>query len=374
MKTLASKMIGEDSTLSSDELAAMNSEHKTQRKFLIARYASALALSGGMPQTMAEIARERYRTTPLVLRAVAEAMDTQTSGAASQLIPASTLSGTFLEALRPRTLVDRIPARRVPFNTSTPVATSGASCGWVAEGIAKPVQSMTFSSTSLTWAKCACIAVLTQELVRASGSAAENTIQDDLVNATSAVMDSQFVDESQAFINYVQNGGIIYGIAATAASAGTSFTNFKTDFKALMAAIGSTVKDPRGVVILMSATNALNLSLMDATIGRTLDVNGGTVSGLQVLVSEAVGSRLIALHAPSLLIAEGAVNISLSDQTSLEMDDVPSQGDQSPVTTISTLKSMWQNDLVAFRVERQIAWKLGRSGAVKWISGASYGA
>jgi len=150
--------------------------------------------------------------------------------------------------------------------------------------------------------------------------------------------------------------------------------NFRTDFKNLMAAILTVVKDPRQVVILMSATNALNLSLADATIGRTLSVQGGTIAGLTVLVSEAVGNRLIAIHGPSLLLADGGVNLAMSKETSLEMDTAPAVGDQSPITTLSTLKSLWQNNLVAFRVDRAIAWKMARSNCIKWIASASYGA
>jgi hypothetical protein len=132
------------------------------------------------------------------------------------------------------------------------------------------------------------------------------------------------------------------------------------------------VDAPSELVILMSETDALNLSLMGNEFPN-LGVKGGFVGDVPVVASEAVGNRLIILHAPSLLVADEGAEIEFSDTASVEMDDAPVVGESSPVTQISTLKSAWQNNLVLFRVDRFVNWKMGVANRVVWLANTNYG-
>src|SRR5262249_17085767 len=149
--------------------------------------------------------------------------------------------------------------------------------------------------------------------------------------------------EARAFIDYVTPGGILFGVAGSGNSAGTSAANFRTDMKTLLTALISVVKDPREIVFLISAQNAAQLGLLGNEFPR-LGVDGGTVAGFTFLSSQAVGNRLIALHAPSLLLADGGIELDSSREAMIEMDTAPAAGDQSPISDISTMKSFFQND------------------------------
>jgi hypothetical protein len=55
------------------------------------------------------------------------------------------------------------------------------------------------------------------------------------------------------------------------------------------------------------------------------------------------------------------------------MESTPAVGEQSPITTLGPLKSLWQNNLVGFRVEQYITWKAARTSAVEYLNGTAYG-
>ena len=97
-------------------------------------------------------------------------------------------------------------------------------------------------------------------------------------------------------------------------------------------------------------------------------MNGGTLFGLPVFVSESVGSGHIVLLKPSeiLLADDGSVAIDVSREASLQTEDTPSSGQGSDL-------SLWQSNMVAVRAERYINWKVRRADAVYYITGAAYG-
>jgi len=127
----------------------------------------------------------------------------------------------------------------------------------------------------------------------------------------------------------------------------------------------------------MSATQAVALSLMVTDLGvplfPTINRDGGSILGFPVIISEAVGTKIIALNANEILLAEDpGVDVSVSDTASVEMNDAPQAGDESPLTTSMVLKSFWQNNLVGVRVEQFITWKYARASAVEYINANAY--
>ncbi len=129
-------------------------------------------------------------------------------------------------------------------------------------------------------------------------------------------------------------------------------------------------------MILMSSTQAVRLSLMVTDLGVALfpsiTRDGGTILGFPVVISEAVGTKIIGLNVPDILIAEDpGVRIRVSDEASVEMSDTPVLGDTSPITG-ATVKSAFQNNLIFIRVEQFITWKKARSTAAEYINGNAY--
>lgn len=347
---------------------------------LPARMAIAMYKGGNVPEVAAQVAKRLWPDAPeveLTLRTIVEAGDTTTSGWASQLIPAAQqMMNEFLEMLRATTIMGRIPGlRRVPFNIAVPVQTGSGSYTWVGEAAPKPVTSLTFSSVTLRWAKAAGIIVITEELARFSNPSAEVIIRDDMIQGLTRFFDTQFVGTG-AEVSNVSPAGILNGISATSTT-GTSAATFRTDMATLINKFNTNNVDPSTIVLLMSATQATNLSLMITDLGVPLFPNitpmGGTILGMPVIVSQNVGTKIIALSARDILLAEDdGIRVDISREATVEMETAPAVGEQSPPSTQSVLKSLWQNNLVGFRVERYITWKRGRDAAVEYLNNVAY--
>jgi len=343
------------------------------------RYVMALAAHRGNKFEAAEFARRTWHdSTPeveLVLRADTPAGTTTDPAWAGYLVPPATnLFGEFLELLRPATIVGRIQnLRRVPFNITIPAQTAGGLYGWVGEGAAKPVGKLQFGQVSLRWAKVAGIIVLTRELVRFSNPSAEAIVRDDMVRGTAQFIDQQFIDPAIAEVPNVSPASITNGITPITPS-GTDGDAFRNDMALLIEQFIAANNDPSNALFLMSASQALRLSLLKNPLGQpefpdlSMRGGGGALMGLNVIVSEAVGNRILLINSNDILLAEdGGVEISVSEEASLVMSTTPA------VPTGQDLVSLWQNNLVGLRVDRFITWKRARPSAVAFIANAAYG-
>jgi hypothetical protein len=102
----------------------------------------------------------------------------------------------------------------------------------------------------------------------------------------------------------------------------------------------------------MAASLALKRDTAGGPAFPSITINGGTLGGLPVFVSASVprsvsgGAIVVLLATDAVLVADDAIRIDQSRETSLQMDSAPSSSAQP-------LVPMWQNDLVAFRVERR---------------------
>lgn len=346
----------------------------------MARYAIAMIQSKGNPFYAADLALKRWPDMPEVsqmIRTAVEAGDTTTSGWASQLVPSAVqLQGEFLELLRAATIIGRIPGlRRVPFNISIPIETASGTAQWVGEGAPKPATKLTLSSVTLRWAKAAAIVGITKELAKFSMPAAELVVRDSMVKTLVRFFDNHFVS-STAEVTNVSPAGILNGITPTATT-GTTAAAFRVDMYNMLNNFTTNNVPLSGIVLLMSSTQAVALSLLVTDLGVPLFPNitreGGSVLGFPVIISEAVGTKIIALNANEILLAEDpGVQVDSSDVASVEMDTEPLQGETSPITNAVALKSAFQNNLIFIRVEQFITWKAARASAVEYINGNAY--
>jgi len=347
----------------------------------VARMAMAMVRAGhGNGYQAMEIAKKAWPDQPEVaehIRAVVEAGDTTTSGWASQLLPAAQqMDDEFLEMLRDQLVIGRIPGlRRVPFNVAVPLQSGGGTYGYVGEGAPKPVTNPTYGNATLRFEKAAGIIVITQELARFSRPSAELLVRDEMIKGLTNYFDTIFVSAGAAVTN-VMPAGILNGISATAAS-GTTAAFFRKNFDTIVGNMITNKRDPAKLVILMSAAIAMRLGAMTNSLGQpeftTINSAGGSYLGIPIITSQALGTNIVLLDPGDILLAEDpAVSIDVSTEASVEMDSTPAAGESSPITTVSTLKSFWQNNLVGIRCEQFRTWKVGRSSAVEYISGANY--
>jgi HK97 family phage major capsid protein/HK97 family phage prohead protease len=342
-----------------------------------ARYAKCLAQAKGNLMQAEQIAKSQYPDSAriqTVLKAAVASGTTTDATWASPLVQYQDFAGDFINFLRPMTILGKfgqggIPAlRSIPFNVRIKGETSGGEGYWVGEGAPKPLTKFDYNDVELRWAKVANIAVLTDELVRMSTPSAELLVRDSLAAALISRLDIDFVNPAKAAVADVSPASITNTATAVPAS-GTDYDAFKVDAKTMMGNfIAANIPLSDGVWI-MQSTQALSFSLMQNALGQAefpgMTMNGGTLMGLPVIVSQHVPSGVIVLAAASeiYLADDGQVMIDTSREATLMMDSAP--------TSVAT-RSMFQHNEIAIRAERYINWSKRRAAAAQYISGAAY--
>jgi HK97 family phage major capsid protein len=185
-------------------------------------------------------------------------------------------------------------------------------------------------------------------------------------------LDGQFQDPAVAVAANVSPASITNG-ASTAAASGVTGAAAKADLAASVAVFTAAGIPLDGSVWLMSDSNAWGLSISVNALGQPLfpgmTAMGGTLMGMPVVVSNSLSTRVVLVHAPSILYAdEGGVRIDVSREASVQMDSAPT--DTVDATTVYL--SLWQRNLVGLRAERMITWIRARTAAVRYITAAAY--
>lgn len=353
-----------------------------------ARYAIALGRAKGNIMHAAEISKQWKDSTPevplfidqivkmgsidAVMKAAVAAGTTTDATWAGPLVYAQNMVSEFIEFLRPRTIIGRLPRlRRVPFNIRIPRQTAGTSGTFVGEGLPTPVQKASFDSLNLTWAKASTIAVLTQELVMMSNPSAEALVRNDLAAGISAFLDRRFIDPSFAGVANVSPASISNGVTSRQAS-GATLAAIDQDVAYVLGQAANAELGLESAVWLMSPAMAIQLGTIRTQYGDLafpdLGVSGGTFKGLPVIVSNSVASSgspgeqqiFLVVQDEVLLADDGQMLLDMSTEASVQMNDAPSPGAQQ-------LVSLWQNGMVGLKCDRWINWARRRQAAVQYI-------
>lgn len=338
--------------------------------------------AGGNHFAMAQIAEsQKGSIDPRVVeyaKAAVPAAQTGNPAWAGNLVTQGGVIGDFVEYLRPRTLVGRIPGlRSVPFNVPLVGQTSGGSGYWVGEGQAKPLTQWAYGTNILQSLKVANIAVITEELLKRSSVAADTMIRDELVRSLQERLDTDFVDPAKAAVAGVSPASITNGVTGIP-STGNDAAAIRADIAALMGGFLAANNIPSAGVYLMRTDTALMLSMMQNPLGQTefpgIGMNGGTFMGLPALVSDYVpAGTVILVNASDVYFAdEGGFDLAMSREASLQMDSAPTMNSTTPTPIASV--SMFQTNSVAFRAERHLNWAKRRPGAVQMLTGVNWGA
>lgn len=348
-----------------------------------ARLAGAIAAAKGSFSDAERIVKSRFPDDKKLhnivahmdrIKAATDVGTTTDTDYASPLVQYRDLQDEFIEFVRPQTIIGQIPGfRRVPFNISVPRQTSGGSASWVGEGAPKPVTQFAFDNVTLGHTKLASIAVITQELARFSSPSAEMVIRDSLAGALIQQMDSDFINPANSGTSNVKPASITNGVSAVPSSGNTE-ANVREDIINVFAPFIAANLTPRNGVWIMSATNALSLSLMVNALGQLafpgITMEGGTFWGMPVIVSEAVGNIVVLANAHDILLADdGEVTIDSSSEASVQMDSAPT----NPPVAATVLISLWQMNLLGIRAERFINWTKARAASVQYLSGVEWG-
>jgi hypothetical protein len=92
-------------------------------------------------------------------------------------------------------------------------------------------------------------------------------------------------------------------------------------------------------------------------------------------VIDTEGALVILANASDIYLGdEGGVDVSVSTEASLEMDNAPTNASApSGAVAETTMVSLWQTNSVGFRAERAINWALRRTDSVQYIEGVTWG-
>lgn len=354
----------------------------TEPGILMARHVMSLAVCNGNKLEAAEYAKRtwgdgmdevvRGLREGIMTRAAVAPGTTTNSTFAAPLVPTN-YAQDFLDLLRPKTVLGRIPGlRHVPFNTSMAAQTAGGTFKWVGQGKMKPVTNAQYAAVTLGSAKASGIVVLTEELVRQSSPSAEASVRDSMVKDCANFLDAQFLDSTVAAVANVNPASITNGVTGTAAT-GTDVADARSNIAARIQAFSDLNYDLGELVIIMSQSMAFALGTMVNSVGNPafpgLGINGGSILGVPVITGGNVGSQIVFAIAPSILMAdEGGIEVDVSREASVELQETPTE--PSDATTVLT--SLWQANLVGIRVERFISWGKARTTAVDRITSAAY--
>lgn len=347
-----------------------------------ARVARVKALAHLQHQDPAQIAKSIYPGDEVLMgalttKAAVDAANTLNATWAGNLINEGGIAfADFVEYLRPRSLVGRAAdrMRRLPFDTPVLIQSSGGTAKWVKEGFAKPLTEWTYTRAKLTPLKVAVIAAVTKETLMRASTATDTLIRDELARAVGAAIDTTFISDAAAVADE-SPAGILNGTSALVLTGGGDEAAVRCDVAAFLKAFSDNNLSLEGAFWVMPERVAISLSLMVNPLGQSafpgVGFTGGTFFGLPVFVTnyadtDSNGSVVALIKGDEIFLGdEGGIQVAMSDQASLQMDNTPTQNSiGTPVPT--TVVSMFQTNSVAFLVERFMNWQKRRAQAVAW--------
>jgi hypothetical protein len=238
------------------------------------------------------------------------------------------------------------------------VASSTANAVTTAEGVAKPlVKAWTLSASDLAPKKIEPISVFSTELIAGLTPAGLEMIRRDLTSSTALASDSVLLSALTA--NSFDSQGQ------------DSFAGFLIDFREALRNVGLGVGSKPYAIVAPALMK--NLAVDAGSNGYpALAWNGGLFAGVQFLTSDAqTANRLTIVDATGLAVIASDIEVSSSDQASLEMSDAPTGSAVSPTATSQV--SMWQTGSVALKVFRELGVMPVRPGCFVHCTGIEYG-
>lgn len=285
-----------------------------------------------------------------------------------QLVYAQNLVSEFVELLRAATVLGKLQGvRRIPFNVRIPVQTGGSTVNWVAELGSKPVGELAFDFLTHTVSKIAGIVVASEELVRLSSPAAEQTIRMDLTNAIVQFMDEQLLNPAITETP-ARPASITHNVTPVPAS-GTDANALFNDMNAALATFDEAETGTANLYVITRPSVARGIGSLRNALGQfevpTVSPTGGTFMGYPLIISNSSpAGDIILVKADEIFLSDdGGVRLDASNQATLDMD-----GGSPPTPTFN----LWQRNCVGIRAERFVRWSKRRAASVALITGAAY--
>jgi hypothetical protein len=278
-------------------------------------------------------------------RAATQAGTTSQVGWASELdyfaaaLKETALGQTVLGRLEELSFIAPANTRVVEISPDSFVVT------WVAEGQLIPATAGSLTENKLTYSKVGTIFVLTDDLVRLSVAGGDEALSRAAVVAAQLLFDTKLLSDDAK--TSAAPAGLRYGVTETA---------FDTSMVETIAqALEKLPASPNAPVIVAHPADMLRLS---SAIGSNLSTVVFLQSG-----SLDPGKALV-IDPASLVFAPTEVTIARSLNASIQLNDAP--------TPAGAVVGLWQQNLIAFRVDGRAAWiKTNPDGVQVAVLGAS---
>ncbi|MGF6569705.1 hypothetical protein ABH945_001781 [Paraburkholderia sp. GAS333] len=264
------------------------------------------------------------------------------------------LGADFIGLVSKRSIIGAIAAatgfHRVLPNTATLSQTVGAAAAWVGEAQVIPVGEAGFALERMGPLKLAVLLPVSDEMMHATGEAADAIFNRDLANACADKASATFASADPG-IEDVKPPGVFYGIDPT-----PSTGDAEGDLGALLDGFGGDLS--RSCFVMEPATAAM---LALGGVSDTLGAQGGFLAGIAAATSETVPAGVVGLVDSSrVAMLDLGVGLDVAKQALVEIDDGSGE---------TKLVSLWQNNLQGIRAVEYLNWKVLDPSAVRWVSG-----
>lgn len=319
------------------------------------RYLSCLAMGGGSTSAALQLFEQRWPRAPFILqqKAMIPPASLTDPAWAGSLSPPSL--DPILAIVRRETLPERIGFRKVPATVKVPAQTSLGTYSWVKQGEPKPVTRIDWTSLTLPLGKMQGTVIVERELAKLAPGT-ESAMTQALTGGLMSFQDRQLLDPAVAAVPDKNPASLTNGVTPITATGAT----LAAQVSELLAALFTNRPQTSRPVLIATPAVVSQLAASDAN----LTVAGGTFAGVPTFASPEAGALIVALDATGVVYADQGLEVDVTEVAAVQLSDVP----DAPPTGATVITSLWQTNLVGYRVERFLWWEQADANVVQTLT------
>ena len=247
--------------------------------------------------------------------------------------------------------IEVLPNQLEPVGAEDPVAT------WVREGFGIPVARFTSTTTYTDATYYAVLVALSKDALKFGGARGRNYAMArsmrGLVRGDNTIIDANVASTARP-------AGLLSGLSPVGSG---SPSDLQDDLEQLYSAVtdGEVVRP----VFVLAPRAALYLVATGLVAFKDLTLMGGRIAGAPVVIAPEAGANLILIDAGQVLISDLGLEVRVSENASIEMDDTPTQSSVTP--TGSALVSAFQVNAAILKFLRYLSWQVLRDDAAAFV-------
>jgi hypothetical protein len=312
---------------------------------------------------------EQRREIELLQRAATSPATSSTSAWAGTL--AQTTSREFLMSLSPASAGSTLLRRGLNFDFSqndagfkVPAVVSSVNQGaFVAQGNPIAVEQLALTGATLTPTTLAAITTFSRDVFRLTLPSMETMVRTVLTESIGLKLDSVMFSNAAA-VTDVSPAGLLLGLSGLTPSTTTPLSEALVQDASALAGAVAPVASNGGVIFIAAPKQAMALRIW-------LGYN----APFEVLASSALAAgTVICIALNCLASAIGALDVSVTDQSAIHMEDTnPAMlaSGTGPVVA-SPIRSLFQTVTMASKVTFDVSWALRSSTGLAFMNGVSW--